>query len=338
MRHMNGLRCYLLRLAPGVLFAIATCLAQQPTPPAGSQAATAASSMRPLYVLGPNDQVIIRVPRVEDFDSTPVRVDESGQITLPLIGKIPASGLTIEQLEQDIARRLVQYVVNPQVSISIVQFRAEPVFLVGAFQRPGIHGLTGRRTLLDTLASVGGLQIQASRRIKITRQLSQGKIPLPSAVEQPSESTSTVEINLSRLMETVNPAEDILLQPYDVIAASRLAQVYVNGEVLRPGPFDLADGEPTSLVRMLTIAGGLTSTADAKSIRLLRTVVGTQRRAEIKLNLQDVLAGRANDFPIMPDDVVYVPKSKSFGATAGRVMMTAGPALGTALLLGVFRR
>ena len=122
------------------------------------------------------------------------------------------------------------------------------------------------------------------------------------------------------------------------IAASRLAQVYVNGEVARPGPFDLADGEPTSLVRMLTIAGGLTSTADAKSIRLLRTVVGTQRRAEIKLNLQDVLAGRANDFPIMPDDVVYVPKSKSFGATAGRVMMTAGPALGTALLLGVFRR
>ena len=91
-------------------------------------------------------------------------------------------------------------------------------------------------------------------------------------------------------------------------------------------------------IGMLTIAGGLTSTADAKSIRLLRTVVGTQRRAEIKLNLQDVLAGRANDFPIMPDDVVYVPKSKSFGATAGRVMMTAGPALGTALLLGVFRR
>jgi polysaccharide export outer membrane protein len=326
----------------GLMFqvALAVGFAQQPQPPAApaaNQAAAAAvASLRPTYVLGANDQVLVRVPRVEDFDSQPVRVDEGGQITLPLIGKIPAAGLTIEQLEQDIARRLVQFVVNPVVSISIVQFRTEPIFLVGAFQRPGIHALAGRRTLLDTLASAGGLQPQANRRIKITRQLSQGKIPLPSAVERPAESVSTAEINLSKLMETVNPAEDIVLEQYDVISASRLAPVYVNGEVMRPGPFELPDGEPTSLVRMLTQAG-LTPAADTRKIKLLRVVLGTQKRAEIKLNLADVMSGQANDFPLMPDDVLFVPKSKSFGAAAGRMLVVAAPALGTAVLLSVLR-
>lgn len=346
MRIMNGNRQEQGRNAfVAMMAAAALSLAQQPapgaaagaTPPPTQSAAAAADSLRPSYVLGPNDQIIVRVARVEDFDATPIRVDENGQISLPLVGKIPASGLSVEQLEQDIARRLTQFVVNPQVSIAIAQFRTEPVFLVGAFQRPGIHALSGRRTLLDTLATVGGLQPQASRKVKLTRRLAQGKIPLPGAVERQVDQISTVEINLNRLMETVNPEEDIVLQPFDVITASRQAQVYVNGEVMRPGPFDLMEGEPATVIRIITLAGGLTPTAESKSIRLLRPVLGTQRRAEIKLNLNDILAGRINDFPVLPDDVVYVPKSRSIGAATGRLMTTMAPALGTALLITLLR-
>ena len=268
-------------------------------------------AIRPNYVLGPNDQVLVRAPEVEEINERPFRIDAEGNINLPLLGRIRAGGMTVQELETDLVRRLREYVREPQVIITVVQFRSEPVFFVGAFKSPGIYPLAGRRTLVEMLTGLGGLQPNASRHIKVTRRAEYGAIPLPNAVVDPEKKISTVEISMASLRENVNPAEDILLQPYDVISVERAESVYMNGEVGRVGGLELGERDSISILQALTQSGGFSRDANRSKIRVLRPIENTTRRAEIDINVKRVLEGKENDFPLLPNDVLYVPRSYS---------------------------
>lgn len=293
---------------------------QQPAPPA----APAGVDLRPNYLLGPNDQIMIRVPDVEEINEKPFRIDNEGQLNLPLVGRIRAAGLSVRELEAALTTRLREFVREPQVIITVVQFRAEPVFFVGAFRAPGIYPLQGRRTLVEMLTSIGGLQPNASRRIKVTRRLESGSIPLPNAVSDQEKKISTVEISMGSLRENVNPAEDIILQPFDVVSVERAELVYINGEVSRVGGIELGERDSISLTQALTMAGGFTRDSDRGKIRILRPVADTARRAEIEIDANSVFAGKENDFPLMPNDVLYVPRSRSRAIWTAVGLMSVG--------------
>jgi len=327
----------------GMLASLA--LAQQPTQPltqggatqggaAAPQPTAQADQLRPNYVLGANDQIFLRVFEVEELNEKPFRVDESGILNLPLIGKVKASGLSVQELEAELVNRLKQYVLKPQVIITITGFRTEPVSFVGAFQRPGLWSLQGRRTLVEMLASIGGLQPNASRRIKVTRAIEYGPIPLPNAVLSPDGKVTTVEISMGSLTENMNPAEDIVLQPFDKISVERAEQVYVQGEVGKIGAYELGERESYSVLQLLTMAGGMTKDADAKRVLILRPVMNTNRRAEITLDLTKVMAGKASDYPLLPNDVLVVPRSKTRLALS-RVAPIAISLIPTFILLAI---
>jgi polysaccharide export outer membrane protein len=301
--------------------------------PAGGvvQPPSALEGIRPTYVLGPGDQVILRAYMMEEISGTPYRIDSEGNLTFPVLGTVHAGGLTVEQLEASLTVRLRAFVLNPQVTVTVAQFRSEPVFFVGAFRSPGIYPLQGRRTLLEMLQSVGGLQPNTSRRIKVTRRKEFGPIPLPSAADDTDGKTTTVEISIGSLRDNVNPAEDIVLEPYDVISVERAEMVYVNGNVGKIGGFELGDRESITLVQLIAMAGGLSKDANAEKALVLRPVLNTSRRAEIPVNLKKVLRGQASDFALLPNDLLYVPSSSSFGRTAGRVALIAVPILPTIL-------
>jgi len=291
-------------------------------------------TIRPTYVLGAGDQIVIRAAEVEDISDKPFSIDAEGMISLPLVGRIRAAGLSVRQLEADLVERLKAYVRAPQVIITVVQFRREPVFFVGAFKSPGIYPLLGRRTLVEMLASIGGLQPNASRRIKVTRRAEVGKLPLPNAIEDPVNKVSSVEISMGSLRENVNPAEDIVLEPFDVIAVERAELVYVNGEVGKVGGVELGERDYMSIAQAITLSGGLTKNADAAKARILRPVLNSSRRAEITVDLTKVFKGSANDFPLLPNDVLYVPRSRKT-----QVWQTLGyiaiPLIPTIILLAI---
>src|SRR5580704_8579135 len=190
------------------------------TPNPESQNLLPADSLRPNYVLGPNDQILVRAPEAEEIDNRPFRIDGDGNLNLPLVGRIHAAGMSLQELEADLVKRLREYIRDPQVFVTVVQFRSEPVFFQGLFVKPGVYPLQGNRSLLEMLASVGGLQQNADRHIKITRHEEYGPIPLPDAIVDPEKKISTVEISMGSLSQNMNPAENILLQPYDQISAS----------------------------------------------------------------------------------------------------------------------
>ena len=269
-------------------------------------------AIRPNYVLGPNDQILPRVGppgSADEISDKPFRIDADGNINMPLLGRIHAGGLTVQELEAELVQRLREYVREPQVIITVVQFRSSPVFFVGAFVRPGIYPLQGSRTLVEMLTAIGGLQPNASRHIKVTRRAEYGAIPLPGAIADSEKKISSVEISLGSLRENVNPAEDILLQPYDVISVERAEQVFVTGEVNRIGQFDLGERDSISIAQALTMAGGFNPNALKGKVTILRPVANTTRRAAIHVDVQRILEGKDNDVPLLPNDILYVPRS-----------------------------
>lgn len=270
-----------------------------------------ADTIRPNYVLGPNDQILIRAPEAEEIDNRPFRIDSDGNVNLPLVGKIHAAGMTLQELEADLVRRLREYIREPQVFVQIVQYRSEPVFFVGLFARPGAYPLQGNRTLIEMLTSVGGLMPNADRHITITRQLEYGPIPLPEAVVDPQKKVSTVEISLGSLRQNLSPEENILLQPYDQISVGRAEMVYVNGEVGRVGGQELGERDSISIAQVLTQAGGFTKDAKKNKVRILRPIEGTSRRAVIEVDVAQLFDGKALDVPLLPGDIVYVPRTYS---------------------------
>jgi polysaccharide biosynthesis/export protein len=269
--------------------------------------------IRPDYVLGPNDQVLVRAPDAPEINERQFRVDADGFITFPVVGKIKASGLTVLTVETDLIQRLSEFIRSPQVSIRLVQFRNEPVFVMGAFRSPGIYPLQGRHTLTELLSSVGGLQPNASPRIKVTRRAENGTIDLPNAVVNPEKKTSTVEISLESLTQNLNPQEDLVLRAYDIVTVERGERVYVSGDVGKAGAIELGERSSISLTQAITEAGGFTNFADRGKIRVLRPVLGTTRRAEIVMDANRVFTGKAIDFPLLPNDVLFVPRSASRG-------------------------
>jgi polysaccharide biosynthesis/export protein len=292
-------------------------------------------AIRPNYVLGPNDQVLIRAPEVEEINEKPFRIDAEGNINLPLLGRLRAGGMTVQELEVDLVRRLREYVREPQVIVTVVQFRSEPVFFVGAFRNPGIYPLQGRRTLVEMLTAIGGLQPNASRHIKVTRRAEYGAIPLPNAVDDPEKKISTVEISMGSLRENVNPAEDILLQPYDVIAVERAEMIYITGEVGRVNGLELGERDSISITQALTLSGGFGRDANRSEVRVLRPIENTNRRAEIDINVQRVLEGKDNDFPLLPNDLLYVSRSykRVIWTTLGQIALQTLPVTLITLIL-----
>jgi polysaccharide export outer membrane protein len=265
-----------------------------------------AQSIRPDYALGPNDQIIVS-SNAEELNQRPFRVDADGFINFPLVNRVQVGGKTVQTLESELIVLLRAFIVQPQVSIVITAFKSEPVSFFGAFVRPQVISLTGSRTLLEMLSLVGGFQPNAARRIRVTRRAEYGPIPLPSTIVDPVNKSSTVEISLDNLLREINPAEDIILQAYDRVTVEQSLPVYVNGEVTRSGPVELAGKESISIIQALTLAGGFNLNALRGKMRVLRPVEGTTRLAPIDIDIQRIVEGKDNDFPLYSNDILYIP-------------------------------
>lgn len=109
------------------------------------------------YRIGPSDLLEINVFQVADLNRT-VRVNTSGDISLPLIGVLQAGGRTVQELEAEIAKKLdASFLQNPQVTVFVKEFTSQRVTLEGAVRKPGIYPLTGKTTLLQSIAMAEGL-------------------------------------------------------------------------------------------------------------------------------------------------------------------------------------
>jgi polysaccharide export outer membrane protein len=261
------------------------------------------------YILGPDDQLVIRVVDIEEVPDKPVRIDMRGNINLPIVGRLHAGGLTVEQLEADLVEKFGAVLQTPTVTVFVAEFRSQPVSVLGAVRTPGVHQIRGSKTLFEVLSLAGGLNPDAGSAIRITRRKSAGPLPLQGATDDSSGEYQVAEVSVKSVMEAQNPKENIQVLPDDVVTVPKAEMVYVIGAVHRSGGFVLSEKEKISVLQALSLAEGLDKMAAAKDARIMRLVPESDNRLEIPVNLKEILAGKSGDVSLRANDILFVPTS-----------------------------
>lgn len=292
------------------------------------------NQVRSTYLLGPNDELEISGIELEETGAKTSRIDGQGYIQVPLIGRVRVAGLSIQQCEQELNKRLSTYIREPQVAINVKELRSQPVSILGAVNTPGVHQLQGQKTLLEMLSLAGGFRPDVGYTIRITRQREWGCLPLPNARLDASGKFSVGEVKLKEIIEARNPAENIQILPHDVISVPKAEMVYVIGEVRRSGGFVLGEHESMSVLQALSMAEGLERTADGRRAKVLRLTSDSDRRQEIAVDVKGILKGKSDDVLLQGGDILFVP-----GSTGKRAALRAvEAAIQTGTGLAIWRR
>ena len=115
------------------------------------------------YRIGANDLLKISIFMNDELERE-LRVNASGQISLPLIGSVQAGGKTVLELETEIAEKLGKnYLQNPQVTVFIKEFTSQRVTIEGAVSKPGIYPIKGKTSLLQAVALAEGIDMNLAR-------------------------------------------------------------------------------------------------------------------------------------------------------------------------------
>ncbi len=289
------------------------------------------SQVRSTYLLGTDDQLEISEPELTELAGKPVRIDDDGDIQVPLVGRVHVSGMTVQQTEQALNKVLATYIRQPQVVVNVAEIRSQPVSVLGAVNTPGVHQVQGHKTVLEMLAQAGGIRPDAGYSVRITRQLEWGCIPLPKAELDATGMFTVAELNLKQIMQAKNPEENIQIFPHDVISVPKAEMVYVIGEVKRSGGFALGENEGISVLQALSLAEGPLGTADTRHARILRLKREADQREELLVDVKNVLNGKKPDVALRGEDILFIPGSN--GKKAAQPAIEAGIQTGTGLAI-----
>jgi polysaccharide export outer membrane protein len=256
--------------------------------------------------------VTIEALNVEEISKS-WRVGSSGDLSLPILGRVHAAGMTVDQLEQELATHLKQFVRNPQVTVFISEFRGHPATVSGAVEKPGVVQLQGPTSLFELLVQAGGPK-DAGLTVTLTRNRDYGVISHPDAKTSADGAYTIVELPLKDAIQKDTVAANVAVMPYDVITVSkdekRRRLVYVAGEVNRPGAIELVSQDRVSFSQALAMAGGLTRLASAKKTILRHVDKSGLEVASSRVNANRILDGREKDLPLKDGDILIVPTNR----------------------------
>ena len=261
-------------------------------------------------LLAAGDMVSIHVFGQTDYQPL-IRIGTDGNIVLPLIGSLHLEGLTVTDAEQLIARKLIEAGIyrNPQVTLQITEGPTAVATVIG--EAHGIVPIVGARRLLDVLTSIGGLPATASHVITIHR---------PGQAEP-----IVVDLGSDPLHSQV---ADIPIFAGDTIIVSRIGVVYMIGAFKTPGVIALTPYTPLTLMQATALSGGLSFEGKYNDLRLIRTIGG--QRTVVKLDVKQVLYGKAPDPILQPNDIIFLPNSTLKASISNG---SVGTLLGVASLL-----
>ena len=284
------------------------------------------------YLLGPGDQVTVFVADLPDeFADKTFRVDPAGDLSFPVIGRLRASGLTTAALESQARSRLSTVLKNPEVVMSLVAYGSKFVSVLGAVNMPGVHVIDGPKTLFEMLSLAGGLRQDAGYLVTVTRKVGIGRIPLPEATVDPAGQLSVVSIRLRHILNATNSTENIVILPGDTISVPKAELVYAVGSVVKPGGFPLNEQESLSALQVVSLAEGLQKTAATNKAKILRLVPGSTERAEVAVDLKQLMAGKGADVSLRPGDILFVPNSSAKSAGFRTIDAIVNAATGAAI-------
>jgi polysaccharide biosynthesis/export protein len=227
-----------------------------------------------------------------------LRVSNTGDVILPLVGSVHLQGLKAEEAQALIRQKFVDggFLKDPQVTLFISEYSSGNVSVVGEVHKPGIYPAFGAHRLLEYLSLAEGLTPLAGTSIVITHS---------DHPDQPQR----VKITAGAAPQPANNPE---ILPGDTIFVQRTGIIYVVGDVAHPGGFPMDHDGQLSVLQAVALAQGTNPTAAKASAKLIRT--SAQGRQEIPINLKKILASKETDLSMLDNDILFVPSSAAKNA------------------------
>jgi polysaccharide biosynthesis/export protein len=257
---------------------------------AGVLVVTAAAQTTPK--IAARDQVRVSVVGT-DLPSGPFLVDGDGAIDYPYVGRVVVKGMTARELAADLARRLVAAQVlvgSPQITVDLLQSPNKSVTVSGAVNNKGEFPFAGELTVFNALIKAGGAAADAGDEVLLIRAPKPGATPIRPGASEDEEDVVTLS---RRQIESGEFGTSALVEDGDRIVVSKARQVYIDGQVSRPGGYTIEAG--TTLRQALSLAGGVTELGAVNRVRVLR---GGTRLDKVDLDKTIV----------QPGDTITVPK------------------------------
>jgi polysaccharide export outer membrane protein len=237
-----------------------------------------------LESLGMGDMVRVSVFRNPEL-TTEARISERGTILFPMIGEVPVAGLTPSQAGARIADKLRsgKYVVNPEVTVSMMQVNSRQVSVLGNVVKPGRYPLDSTTAqLTDLIALAGGVGPTGSDEVTV--------------ITKRNGKQEKLEVDLGDMFRRGDLSRNISLEPGDTIFVHKAPMVYVYGEVQKGGAYRV---EPQmTVMQAIAMGGGITPRGTERGIKISRRDGTGVRRIDASLTDN-----------VQPDDVIYVRES-----------------------------
>jgi polysaccharide export outer membrane protein len=241
--------------------------------------------------LGAGDLIEIAVYGIPEL-SQKVRVSSSGDVYLPLIDYVHVGGLTPEEAQGLIEKKLSEggFVRNPHVSLTVNESASAVVSVLGEVARPGVYPVLNEKRLLDVISAAGGFTERAGRTITITHR---GDPEQKQTINVMSELAQSKEGNLPVVAG-------------DTIVVSKAGICFVVGDVGKPSGF-IMDGDSLSVLKAMALAGGPGRTASLNGATIVRrTATGVE---QIRVPLKKIMTSKVQDIAMKPEDILFVPTS-----------------------------
>ena len=273
---------------------VASLTVTQPTAAASTIAAASPSTMAAaepqqqadlrLEALGMGDMVRVTVFRNPEL-TTEGRVSERGTILFPMICEVNVAGLTPSQAGARIADKLRsgKYVVNPEVTVSMMQVNSRQVSVLGNVVKPGRYPLDSTTAhLTDVIALAGGVGPTGSDEVTI--------------ITNRGGKQEKVNVDMAEMFRRGDLTHNITLEPGDTIYVHKAPMVYVYGEVQKGGAYRV---EPNmTVMQAIAMGGGITPRGTERGIKISRRDSSGVKRVDADLNTT-----------VKPDDVIYIKES-----------------------------
>ncbi len=243
------------------------------------------------YVIGEGDTISVSVWGEKDL-SLPVKVRPDGNITLPAVGEVAAANKTAKALQADLTAKLKGIVKNPVVTVSVTDSTNNKVYIFGGGVKAGVYAVNQRTTLLQLLCQMEDAKKADLKRAYVSRD---GR---------------KIKIDFSKLFIQGDTAEDIVIEPNDVIfiPTNTDKNVYVMGAVATPKFVEFREG--LTVMEAILEAGGLTKYANQNEVIVYRKSED-QRTVAVPIKVKKLVNdGDLNqNIKLKPGDYVVVQES-----------------------------
>ncbi|MFL6464306.1 MAG: polysaccharide biosynthesis/export family protein, partial [Bryobacteraceae bacterium] len=196
----------------------------------------------PIEAVGPDDLLALSVADCAELTKT-FRVAKDGRLTLPLLKQtLSVNGLTPPAIAEAVSQELAkeQILIQPVVSVQVIEYRSHLVTVAGAVKRPGQVQVAGHMTLLDVLSAAEGISPEAGAVVILTAPNTHARQIIP----------------LKKLLESPTLDNNPVLAGGEEVRVPEAAKVYVMGNVKKPGAFPLHDGQSTTVLKIMAECEG----------------------------------------------------------------------------------